>query len=778
MMKTRVRPASAAVTKGQDDIRSFCSRAPSTTHRPPTLEDLSTESDAEMESAHDAETDSVRDAEPESTKNTTDSIADFYGLEDVFDPYKGCEFIRLESGAVGTECGFYRFRITVSGYKRWEYRCGYREKIGNRFYYCTYHRRDSSWQRTKEEVRGSHAQHHIEINEVESCENDDKNLKCLTGPFAKVYKMLARNVCIMNMSLRNGSSLEMFQTIWGACDTYHKEKLQPKNAQKLPSQMFKKISPETLRSLVIEVGSQERDNTLESLCGVENAVICLDAGLSGTSHVISMILNYRGTETHLLTLDVSGQVLNGAKYAESALKALTICQKANIHILCFVGDGLQAQVNGLSGDHTDSFQRIPRCGFKNVFFIPCFLHKLNLTTRHAITKYVWFSEVVNAYHSLTTTLRRQDARPFLPARCPLLIKTRWVYLYDVVAFISSNEAAIKSFIPKGNPNRKLIQIAQDYQNLFAPLKALVLTLSGRQASIAWVYPCVIECIAAWRQLNFRTNGRFTCSKEDSEITWISRLRNYYICDTTRVVFENDMRYLLMLAYALSLRGHDELWFAFHPSVGSSPNDEFRTDGKWLDWETLSIPAIGNDSSDDDFEDTDDPQDDDDDETVDPSSDGDVTACATLIAEMGDNIYDGVNRGLDVWFEKYSKESRPSIIADVKLQLVNWLNLPPSCIYRRDLVQYGGIEMWDVIRKTPGVRMGIDDQCFTELAHVAVKVLSIPASEISCEREFSLHKHVMKDRCGRSGRDLIDARINILETHATHRRSGKTEDSDI
>ena len=703
------------------------------------------------------------------------SIVAFYGQrqeQEPDDPYKGCELVRVENGGACTECGFYLVHeLDDAGNIRWLYRCAYRELINNEWVYCKHRIREWSWRRSDPSRRGIHPVHKLGL---ESDQNGGQVLSCLGGPFAKVYRLLARNAIYMNLSLANGSSVAMMEPIWQACHTYHHLKQQAVNKKKLPQELFPKISAASLRAIMVRLGDEEQTRCLQKLCGVRNAVICLDAGSSGSRHIVHFILNYRGTDSHLLTIDVTGESLTGRKYADCALKALRVCQNAQIHILCFIGDGLQAQVNALSGMHADSLQnRTPE--FRAVFFMPCFLHKINLIVPHSVSKYKWFAEVVREYHQLTILLRKQAARSELKQLCPLLVKTRWVYLYDVVAFLVKHEAAIRKVVSSAN-HKRLLTMAPDYQNLFAPLKALVLTLSGRASNLSCVYPSVLECVCAWRDLEFSSNGLLAGDVETTTGR-INNLRNYFVCDMTRLVIEGDLGNILMLAYAVSHRGHDEIWTSKHSAEAVAANSKFVCDTSWINYTDLTTLNVIQSASDDDVSDNDVPEPDilttqmNSDEiqtsavTGEKALQSDISpTCCCRLQERKVNIYGIALAGVDDWMTKYMKVEDPSAIAVTKKQLFDWLELPPSCVPFRDLSDYGGIAMWDVIQKTPDAipdsLCGLD---LSKLAELAVTLLSIPASEISCERAFSIHKYIRKDRCGHTNMDLVNARVNVLQS---------------
>ena len=50
----------------------------------------------------------------------------------------------------------------------------------------------------------------------------------------------------------------------------------------------------------------------------------------------------------------------------------------------------------------------------------------------------------------------------------------------------------------------------------------------------------------------------------------------------------------------------------------------------------------------------------------------------------------------------------------------------------------------------------------ELAELAEKLLSIPASEITCERSFAIQNYICTSRSRRARHDLINARVKLMQ----------------
>lgn len=731
------------------------------------------------------------DVTPESVEKDKDDkeeerrrkVQNFYGKKDEPDPespYKNCEHIVLDSVGRGTEAGFYRVSEKDNqSISRWWYRCAASMVINGQMKFCDYRVRESSWLRMAPDRRGVHQAHNYTI--TASDRDDEKSQSsgdpaCLKGAYADVYRLLCRNVCKMNISLENGASAAMFEPIWKACEIYEKQCQQRRGSRVRPSDALKKICPQTMRRIIIKEAEEEKERQLSSLYGMNNACICIDAGTAGSLHIIEVIINHHGTEVHLCTLDVSGQSMDGKNYAQKALEILRMCQRFHIHVLCFVGDGLQAQLNGLDGTHSDAFQRLSTCPreFRSVFFFPCMLHRINLIIPHAKVKYQWFKKALDEYHQMSIALRRNDSRPIISQRCPLLVATRWVYAFDVTNFIYIHRVAIREWAGKNKTWCTLLDMVHDYRTLFAPMKALVLSLSARTANISHVYPCIMACMESWRDLEFTTNGHVTADK--SEQTTLKELRSFLVQDLSHQTTGGDIGKILMLAYALSHRGHAELWLARHPELDTPLlRRKYLRYEPWIDMHRL-LARGDEDIPNETEEDTPEEDDSDDGEWQDESEimapEGEAEDCAQfdddddaaaevidLLRRRAKGIYDLASKGIEVFQRDYRKIRDNELEDELKRELHKWLETHPADVPYRELSECGGVKAWEEVRRSSEAGMG--DDGLQNLACVAAVILSIPASEISCERSFSVRNYISTARSRRAKKELLTGRLVLL-----------------
>lgn len=737
----------------------------------------------EQSSSDGSETETFdrEDEQPESDQNVSTSdeedrehniagraqaVQKFYRRQPTLADGEETEIIRGGSNALNVEDGFTLEIVRQSGYQRRVYHCRHERMVGGVMQRCAHMVRVYDWESTAPDKRGSHRSHKFAgIQEADGTVPEADGPRCLKSRYADVYRLIARNVCTMNISIRNGCSREMFEPIWKAMEIAHTGSRPGQS----PAGLLPTVSRDVMRRLIIEEGRRASDEALHDLMAARNVAICIDGGTAGSFHILEMIVNHRGKEVHLCSMDVSGETMDGKNYAKKAIEALRICDQFRIHVLCFVGDGLPAQFNGLSGDHDNSFQKLKECSgaWKKVFFMPCMLHRINLIIPHARRRYDWFSAAMQSYHDLSVALRKNETRAWLKERCPLLVVTRWVYGYDVINFIFKHRQAIRERAVGDNVRCRLIEMAYEYRQLYAPMKALVLSLSTKGVSIAHVLPCVIACIQSWHKMEFDHTGHVDQATVNERSPTLKNLRDFLMVDLAHQTIRSDVGPLLSLAYMLSYRGHHEVWIARNSESGdlSEHVRQFIPETPWIDTEKLTATDIDmgpeqwdeeedeNEVMDEDTRDTDG------DPVPEEAIPNDEAKRREFIEDIGRKfltLYADACAGIDLWQKKYMKNDDEELMTEIKRQLHTWIETPPWKVHFPELDNYSGLEAWCEVRRS-GCRPDL-----LELAKLAEKLLSIPATEITCERSFAIQNYICTTRSRRAKHDLINARVKLMQ----------------
>ena len=665
------------------------------------------------------------------------------------------------NGAPCTEDGFRRESDVTSGYARQYWRCCHERTIGGVVKRCTHRVRVDYWEKQAPEKRGKHKVHVFEEEQEKDGRNGSSEApRCLRSAYGDVYRLIARNICTMNISVENGCGVSMMRPIWKAMEICMNGK-----QSRTPQQLLPSLPREVMRHVIIKEADEAGEDQLRELMGAKNACICLDAGTAGAFHILELIVNHHGREVHLCSINLLGETMNAQNYARKALDALEMCDRFKIEILCFVGDGLPAQKNALNGRHDHAFQKLSQCksSWKKIFFMPCMLHRINLIIPHAKTQYDWFSSAIASYHDLSVLLRRNETKSWLRERCPLFVATRWVYGYDVVNFIFKHRAEIREWATGNREHCRLVELAWDYKLLYAPMKALVLALSNKGVSLAHVFPCVTACIAKWNDIEFQTNGHV--GEHRSHQKTILHLRNYLMIDLSEQTIRSDVGPLLSLAYLLSYRGHHETWFARRSHVDMTEEQKQYITGKpWLDTDRFMSHDIELDQTDTEEEESSQEND------IDLSTGDNVTVGGSIddddakrldfikvIQEKRNELYLDACKGIELWQNEYRKDTNTLTIDDLKRQLHAWMETPPWRLDFLHLEEHSGLDAWCEVARS---------KCrpeWAKLAELAEGILSIPASEITCERSLSIQNYICTSRSRRARHDLVSARVKLMQS---------------
>ena len=121
--------------------------------------------------------------------------------------------------------------------------------------------------------------------------------------------------------------------------------------------------------------------------------------------------------------------------------------KVKNKIVCFVGDGLLAQVEGLNPKSKESFQHRNGIGiFSKILFSPCFNHRIQNSFKKTYREQKVFKDIVNKVHKLAIFLRKPSQVKILKKVCLEPIITRWQYIFNICIFIKKNIENITKII--------------------------------------------------------------------------------------------------------------------------------------------------------------------------------------------------------------------------------------------------------------------------------------------------------------------------------------------
>lgn len=330
------------------------------------------------------------------------------------------------TGNQGCELGFWKH--IVSG--RAHYQCKYHKQTKDgRVFFCNYDYRSD-----KHAKRGGIHTHSTNIIStpidqlITKSEYDEKDCD-------EIYLKIAHFLAVSNLSLDKATSPELFDIIYSALKYFRENYSEFRNAN--PETIIPRIGPAKIRNILVESSNQIIEIMIEELSHVDYFSICLDAGSIKSRHFVDLIAWSDKTYFSIFIKDTLALTSEG--YADLAIECLNDpkIQSLNEKVAAFVGDGLPAQVSGLSPGTPHSFQnKVTNNALKKIIFSPCYNHRLQNAFKKTYRECSSFSRLIRSIQSLSIFLRKPENIKIIGAVCPKPIETRWNYLYDICFFFS------------------------------------------------------------------------------------------------------------------------------------------------------------------------------------------------------------------------------------------------------------------------------------------------------------------------------------------------------
>ena len=684
----------------------------------------------------------------------------------------------------GTEAGFCKFRRPRSDRGFYDVmRCRCCREVNGTRYLCKYELRQDHWEENfsrgwviqagrKRRGLGAHShewpQPGLETFLQERPVRPSVNLAC-----PALYEKMAVFAAQRNIALDKIVSREFFEIIWAAGDfMIQAQRNGLVLAENTTSDFLKKVGVDRIRQLMITTSEHKVTEALEEFSTKKYVCVCLDAGQVRRRHWLDFIVCHGHKEVPFDIQDTGN--LDTKQYCLRAVSLLQKLHALDIRVACFVGDGLPAQVNALDSMKPTSFQRSFRleqlggiAEFRKVMFFPCWIHRIQLVFKHVYANSkqegTYFHQLVDNLHLLASRLRKPDVSRILGLVCPAPIETRWLFSYDVARFVWNHIHKIREVLGTESKTFDLaIGASYHLHKLLAPLRALTLALSRKGALACEVFPLVQSALRALR--------RIETSDE------LKPFRDEIIEDLMNQTIQSPQGDMLIAAFYMTLSGKDD----YRPSTVQNrlgitaprirlpeldPDSTAQAD-------ILSQKLVGleeEDQADPEgiqqepiVEDARDSSDDDDEiplpgeETPGTQPEAEPRAAAVALPEAIEGRYalagidTRVERGVLAWAKRARVKREEAVRA--WNQLYAFLNRGIKQIPRYTLLSSGPETFWN---------SNSDCGEFMEIAKIAERVVIIPASEISCERAISLQGYVQTKYNGRSGTDLLTARLAHL-----------------
>lgn len=268
------------------------------------------------------------------------------------------------------------------------------------------------------------------------------------------------------------------------------------------NQVLEPISVYRLRQRLSKAGLEWKSKDMAKAREVRFVNIACDSGTVLGKTVIHALLTNPYSDSFPMVL----QVIDNTNFTgdDYCVAFNTLCEECFAHDLIVCGviiDNLRAQVNGLH-QMLEMFGEDPMKA--SILHIPCFAHMTNLVFIHAGKKSSALARIVKDVSSLVTVLRKPGAVRELGEKCASICETRWLYIVDILIWMFRREEKINAFLlASDNNTTDLAILPQEWKiclRILEPLKWFTLRIEASQCALWEVVELVEHVMRSWQLL--------------------------------------------------------------------------------------------------------------------------------------------------------------------------------------------------------------------------------------------------------------------------------------
>jgi hypothetical protein len=335
------------------------------------------------------------------------------------------------------------------------------------------------------------------------CPKDPKNQEEMDLAVAQslIVHALGIGAAKMNISAREGCSPSMVEFIRRILDVGIRAGRQSKSVS--AASLYQGISRWSLANEIRNAGDDFNAASKDSFRQVKFVSIAVDAGtVLGLHGVYAIMWNpYYVADRKPILIDLStGEHFSADFYEDYFKKIVAIALSYDVSVCSIVVDNLAAQSKGLR----EFLENSNDSNIAPISHIPCFCHTISLAFTNSVTKCGHVAPLVESVLDWQKTLRDRFPASILEKRCPLIPRTRWLYLTDVLTFIVQHENDIKTIaliaLNEGHDDMyaKFIDgvpvIFKDSLRILNPLRFLCDKFEANCSMMCRVVPLVREAI--------------------------------------------------------------------------------------------------------------------------------------------------------------------------------------------------------------------------------------------------------------------------------------------
>lgn len=203
-----------------------------------------------------------------------------------------------------------------------------------------------------------------------------------------------------------------------------------------PSDVFKMENANNLRDYIMIAAKEIKESSI-SLFKEKYINLEIDSGTVSKLNVVHFVISVTEDDTikpylYRLVRNTNFDYTDYYIYTEEIVNQLL---DYNMNVSSIIIDNLRAQTKGI--EYFRQISEDPRV--KGIQIVHCFCHLMSLTFTTTLKLNAHLQKLVNDVKNIITILRKADSVVFIGKKCPLIVETRWIYIYDVLEFILDNK---------------------------------------------------------------------------------------------------------------------------------------------------------------------------------------------------------------------------------------------------------------------------------------------------------------------------------------------------
>lgn len=159
-------------------------------------------------------------------------------------------------------------------------------------------------------------------------------------------------------------------------------------------------------------------------------------------------------------LTINDQTAKG--YTEMILNGLSAIKLYKVNIASCICDGNKAQKKAFSFAWTESL-RFKDSWLKGIIFIPCLCHRIDNGYKYHVTHDPALKEIIERIKSYPAILN--EHRNEIGAKCPPPVSTRWLYDFDIIAFILKHKDKAHKYVELNESEMNLYKVLLVFKSL-------------------------------------------------------------------------------------------------------------------------------------------------------------------------------------------------------------------------------------------------------------------------------------------------------------------------